>query len=346
MERTEQNISHYASFISTICKKENLLHMDRSGVAKLIEHSSRMVEDQTRLSTQFAEINDIIRESSYWATKDSCTYVEAKHVNEAIYNKSYRSGLIKDKIIEMIHEGTISIETDSNESGQINGLSVMGFGDISFGRPNRITVSTGTGREGLIDIERESMLGGKLHTKGVMILAGYLTDKMAIDMPLSLVARIAFEQSYTEIDGDSASSAELYALLSSLSSLPINQGLAVTGSVNQKGQIQPIGGVNHKIEGFFEVCKAQGLNGNQGVLIPEANVKNLMLGEEVLEAVGAGNFHIYSTNTIDEGIELLTGVKAGTIQPNGSFENGSVNQQVQEQLKKLGLNMKQFAAEQ
>ena len=342
MERTGENVSNYASFVSTLCRKEKLIHMSKTGVAKIIEHSSRMVEDQTRLSTQFAEISDIIRESNHWAKLASSDYIQSEHVDKAVENKSYRSGLIKDKILDMIHDGTISIDTTNEVAGQINGLSVMSLGEISFGKPNKITVSIGTGREGFIDIERESLLGGRLHSKGIMILAGYLTDKMSMNIPLSLVARIAFEQSYNEVDGDSASSTELYAILSALSGLPINQGLAVTGSVNQKGQIQPIGGINHKIEGFFEVCKAQGLNGKQGVLIPHSNTKHLMVKEEIIESVKKGQFHIYSVETIDQGIEILTGVNAGLRKPDGSFEDGSVNLMAYKKLVTLGSNLRKF----
>ena len=322
MERTDENIRDYAAFVCALCTKENLLQMDRAGVTKLVEHSSRLAEDQTKLSTRFAEISDIIREASYWAKKNDSSCIQADHVIRAIEEKVHRSDLIKDKIVEMIQRGTIAIDTEGEAIGQINGLAIIGLGDFAFGRPGRITVSVGAGREGLIDIERESQLGGRLHTKGVMILGGYLADRLARDIPLSLVARLTFEQSYEEIEGDSASSAELYAILSRLSELPIKQGIAVTGSVNQKGQVQPIGGVNHKIEGFFYVCQAKGLTGDQGVMIPSTNVEHLMLREEVVEAVRQGRFHVYSASTIDEGIEILTGVKAGALQPDGSFEEG------------------------
>ena len=342
MERTEENIKDYASFVCALCTKESLLQMDRAGVTKLVEHSSRLAEDQTKLSTRFAEISDIIREASYWATKDSAPCISAHHVNRAIEEKIHRSDLIRDKIVEMIQRGTIAIDTEGEAVGQINGLAVIGLGDFAFGRPGRITVSVGAGREGLIDIERESRLGGRLHTKGVMILGGYLADRLARDTPLSLVARLTFEQSYDEIDGDSASSAELYAILSRLSDLPIKQGFAVTGSVSQKGQVQPIGGVNQKIEGFFYVCQAKGLTGNQGVMIPASNVEHLMLREEVVEAVRQGQFHIYSASTIDEGIEILTGVKAGSLQPDGSFEEGSVNQRVSLRLKDMARSLRDF----
>ena len=342
MERTEDNIKDYATFICALCSKEQLLHMDRGGVTKLVEHSSRLAEDQTKLSTRFSEISDIIREASYWATKDGAPCISADHMIRAIEEKVHRSDLIRDKIVEMIQRGTIAIDTEGEAVGQINGLAVDGLGDFSFGRPGRITVSIGAGREGLIDIEREARLGGRLHTKGVMILGGYLADRLAQDIPLSLTARLTFEQSYDEIDGDSASSAELYALLSRLADVPIKQGIAVTGSVNQKGQVQPIGGANHKIEGFFYVCQAKGLTGNQGVMIPASNVEHLMLPEEVVEAVRQGKFHIYSASTIDEGIEILTGVKAGSVQPDGSFEEGSVNQRVSQRLRDMARSLRDF----
>ena len=342
MERTEENVRDYAAFICALSQKELLLHMDRGGVTKLVEHSSRLAEDQTKLSTRFAEISDIIREASYWATKDGAPCINADHMIKAIEEKVHRSDLIRDKIVEMIQRGTIAIDTEGEAVGQINGLAVIGLGDFSFGRPGRITVSVGPGREGLIDIEREARLGGRLHTKGVMILGGYLADRLAQGIPLSLVARLTFEQSYDEIDGDSASSAELYALLSRLSDAPIKQGIAVTGSVNQKGQVQPIGGVNHKIEGFFYVCQAKGLTGNQGVMIPASNVEHLMLREEVVEAVRQGQFHIYSASTIDEGIEILTGVKAGNKLPDGSFEEESVNQRVSQRLRDMARNLRDF----
>lgn len=342
MERTEDNIRDYAAFVSALCNKENLLQMDRGGVAKLVEHSSRLAENQAKLSTHFSEISDIIREASYWAAKDGAPCVSAEHMIKALEEKVHRSDLTRDKIVEMIQRGTIAIDTEGEAVGQINGLAVVGLGDFSFGKPGRITVSIGTGREGLIDIEREALLGGRLHTKGVMILGGYLADRLAQDVPLSLTARLTFEQSYNEIDGDSASSAELYALLSRLADIPIKQGIAVTGSVDQKGQVQPIGGANHKIEGFFRVCQAKGLTGNQGVMIPASNVEHLMLREEVVEAVRQGQFHVYSASTIDEGIEILTGVKAGSIRPDGSFDEESVNQRVSQRLKDMAHNLRDF----
>jgi lon-related putative ATP-dependent protease len=342
MERTEENIRDYAAFICTLCYKESLLQMDKGGVSRIVEHSSRMADDQTKLSTRFAEIADIIREASYWAKKDDAPCIRGEHVTRSIKEKVYRSDLVRERITEVIRRGILAIDTEGEVVGQVNGLAVVGLGDFSFGRPGRITVSIAPGKDGLMDIEREARLGGRLHTKGVMILGGYVADRYAQDTPLSLAARLTFEQSYDEIDGDSASSAELYALLSRLADLPIKQGFAVTGSVNQRGDVQAIGGVNQKIEGFFHVCQAKGLTGQQGVLIPATNVENLMLNEEVVEAVRQGQFHVYPVTTIDEGIEILTGVKAGAQQPDGSFEEGSVSQRVQRRLRGMATGMRDF----
>ena len=342
MERSEDNIRDYAAFVCTLCNKDGLLHMDKDGVAKIVEHSSRLADDKTKLSTQFAEISDVIREANYWATKDGAPCVGSKHVAKAIDEKIHRSDLVRERIGEMIHRGMISISTEGEAVGQINGLAVVGMGGFSFGRPGRITVSLSAGREGLMDIEREARLGGSLHSKGVMILGGYLADKFAQNIPLSLAARLTFEQSYDEVDGDSASSTELYALLSRLADLPLKQGIAVTGSVNQRGEVQAIGGVNEKIEGFFYVCQAKGLTGQQGVMIPATNVQNLMLREEVVEAVNQGQFHVYPVTTIDDGIELLTGVKAGVQLESGAFEEGSVSQRVEQRLRDMATGMRDF----
>jgi predicted ATP-dependent protease len=263
-------------------------------------------------------------------------------VKKAIEEKIYRSKLIQEKIQEMIQREILLIDTDAEKVGQVNGLSVMGLGDFAFGSPSRVTASVGLGREGVIDIEREAKMGGPIHTKGVLILSGYLNEKYAQDKPLSLSARLVFEQNYAGVEGDSASSTELYAMLSALSGLPIKQNIAVTGSVNQKGEVQAIGGVNEKIEGFFEVCKAKGFTGQQGVMIPESNMQNLMLKEEVVDAVRAGRFHIYSAKTIDEGIEVLTGIKAGKRRKDGTFEDGTVNYKVDKQLKDMAEKLKEF----
>jgi lon-related putative ATP-dependent protease len=342
MDRTDESIHDYAAFVCTVCENEDLKHLDSGAMAKIVEHGSRLVEDQEKLSTRFGEISDVIREASYYAAAEGASLVTAAHINKAIEERFYRSGLIRERIQEMIERGSILIDVTGEKVGQVNGLSVMSLGDISFGQPNRITASIALGREGLVDIEREAKLGGPIHTKGVLILSGYLAAKYAQDKPLSLSARLVFEQSYGGVDGDSASSTELYAILSSLSGLPIKQGIAVTGSVNQKGEVQAIGGVNEKIEGFYEICKAKGLTGEQGVLIPSANVPNLMLKEEVVQAVAENRFHVWSVNTIDEGIEILTDTRAGGRAESGAFEEMTVNGLVDQRLRDMAETMSRY----
>lgn len=342
MDRNEENMRRYASFICTFVRKEKLRHLDASGLAKTIEYGSRLAQDQQKLSTRFGDVADIIREANFYAQQENSEYTTARHVKKAIDEKVYRSNLIQEKIREMIERNVLLIGTDGETVGQVNGLSVMSLGDFAFGAPSRVTASVGLGKEGIIDIQREARLAGPIHTKGVLILSGYLTEKYAHDKPLSLSARLVFEQSYGMIEGDSASSTELYALLSTLSEVPVKQGLAVTGSVNQKGEVQAIGGVNEKIEGFFEVCKARGFTGEQGVLIPESNVQNLMLKEEVIEVVRAGKFHIYPVKTIDQGIEILTGIKAGTRLSSGTFEEKTINQKVEKKLSAMAEKLKEF----
>jgi lon-related putative ATP-dependent protease len=342
MDRTDEKVKQYAAFVCMLCEKENLKHLDGSGLAKIVEYSSRLAEDQYKLSTQFSHIADIIREANYYASQENSGFINGNHVKKAIEEKIYRSKLIQEKIQEMIKRGFFLIDTVEERVGQVNGLSVMGIGDFAFGNPSRVTASIGLGREGVIDIEREAKMGGPIHTKGVLILSGYINDKYARDKPLSLSARLVFEQNYEGVEGDSASSTELYAILSGLSGLPIKQNIAVTGSVNQKGEVQAIGGVNEKIEGFFEVCKLKGLTGQQGVMIPESNVQNLMLKEEVVEAVKAGQFDIYSVKTIGEGIEVLTGTKAGERRADGTFEEGTVNYLVDKQLGEMADKLKEY----
>jgi lon-related putative ATP-dependent protease len=342
MPRTDEKVRQYGAFVCGLCDKEGLKHLDGSGLAKIVEFSSRIIEDQYKLSTQFSAVADIIRESNYYATQDNVAFITGEHVKKAIEEKIYRSKLIQEKIQEMITRGFFLIDTVDKKAGQVNGLSVMGLGDFAFGMPSRVTVSIGLGREGIMDIEREAKMGGPIHTKGVLILSGFLNDKYAKDKPLSLSARLVFEQNYEGVEGDSASSTELYAILSSLSGLPIKQSLAVTGSVNQKGEVQAIGGINEKIEGFFEVCKAKGLTGEQGVMMPDSNVQNLMLKEEVVDAVKAGKFNIYSVKTIDEGIEVLTGTKAGQRLADGTYEEGTVNYRVDKQLREMAENLKEY----
>ena len=345
MPYTQENIDNYAAFISNTCKEENLKHLDATAMSRIVEHGSRLVDDQEKLSTRFGEIADVIREASYYASMDDATSVTCEHVRKAIEEHYYRSSLIQERIQEMIARDVIKIDLSGAKVGQVNGLSVIELGDIAFGQPSRITVSVGLGREGLIDIEREAEMGGPIHTKGVMILSGYLTEKYAQDKPLSLAARLVFEQNYSGVEGDSASSTELYAILSALSEIPIKQSIAVTGSVNQKGEVQAIGGVNEKIEGFFEVCRAKGLTGEQGVMIPESNMSNLMLKEAVIDAVREGKFHIWAIRTIDEGIERLTGVPAGQRNEDGDFEPETVNARVDARLNKLAETLSHFGEE-
>ena len=342
MERNDENSMKYAAFICTLCRKFNLKHLDGTAVAKVIEYGSRLAEDQEKLSTLFAGVSDIIREASFYATRENAEYTTAKHIMKAIDEKTYRSNLIQQKIQEFIERDIFLIETSGAKVGQVNGLSVMGLGDFAFGRPSRVTASISVGRDGVIDIEREAAMGGPTHTKGVLILGGYLASRFAQDKPLSISARLVFEQSYGGVDGDSASSTELYAILSALSGLPIRQSLAVTGSVNQKGEVQAIGGVNEKLEGFFEVCKAKGLTGEQGAMIPASNVQNLMLKEEMVEAARNGKFRIYPVKTIDEGIEVLTGVAAGARREDGTFEEGTVNYLVDRRLREMAEKLREF----
>jgi lon-related putative ATP-dependent protease len=342
MPRTDEKIQQYASFVCGLSEKEHLKHLDGGALAKLVEYSSRLVEDQYKLSTQFSLVADVVREANFYAEQDNSEFITAAHVTKAIEEKIYRSKLIQEKIQEMIARGFFLIDTHEQKVGQVNGLSVMGLGDFAFGTPSRVTASIGLGREGVIDIEREAKMGGPIHTKGVLILSGYINDKYARDKPLSLSARLVFEQNYEGVEGDSASSTELYSILSSLSGVPIKQNLAVTGSVNQKGEVQAIGGVNEKIEGFFEVCKAKGLTGEQGVMIPQSNVQNLMLKEEVIDAVQANKFSIYAVKSIDEGIEVLTGKKAGQQQADGTFEEDTVNYLVDKQLRQMADKLKEY----
>lgn len=345
IEKTKDNMLAYAAFLSGCCEECQARHFDPSGVAKLIEYSTRVVADQERLSSRFAHVKEWIEEANYWASQDKAKYISAKHVQRAIDERLFRHNLPDERIRDMINRGTIMIDAEGAVTGQLNGLSVYSLGDITFGKPSRITAKTFLGRGGVINIERESQLSGPIHNKGVMILSGYLGWKYAQDKPLSLSASLCFEQSYEGVEGDSASSTELYTILSSLSNIPLKQSIAVTGSVNQKGEIQPIGGVNQKIEGFFKVCQAKGLTGEQGVLIPQQNLRNLMLREEVVESVRKEQFHIYSAKTIDEGIEILTDVPAGEMQKDGTYPEGTVNYLVDKRLKEMAEQLKGFYAE-
>ncbi|MFA7215092.1 MAG: AAA family ATPase [Bacillota bacterium] len=332
MDRDAEHIYRVAAFISKHCREQGLRHFDRSAVTRIVEYSSRLADHQNKLSTRFNEIVEIIYEADTWAGMEGAGYVTGDHVTKAIQEKVYRSNKYEKKIHEYIKDGTILIDTEGVVTGQVNGLSVLDLGEYSFGRPSRITAVAYAGKKGVINVEREVKMSGSIHDKGVLILGGYLGDKFAQRAPLSLTASIAFEQSYGGVDGDSASSTELYAILSTLADVPIKQGIAVTGSVNQRGEIQPIGGVNQKIEGFFRVCREKGLTGDQGVMMPHQNVDNLMLDDEVIAAVSEGRFHIYPVRTIEEGIQILTGMPAGTIGEDGSYPEGTLYHRVQQKL--------------
>jgi predicted ATP-dependent protease len=343
IDRSDDNILSYACFISACCEREGLRHFDLRGVAKIVEYGARLVENQGKLSTRFSDIVDVLIESDYWAGKSGSELVSGEHVEKAIEEKAFRLNLVEKRIQEMITQETILVDVKGSIVGQVNGLAIYQMGDFSFGKPSRITAKTYMGRSGIINIEREAKLSGKTHDKGVLILSGYLGAKYAQDCPLSLSASLCFEQSYEGIDGDSASSTELYAVLSSLSGFPVKQGIAVTGSVNQNGEIQAIGGINRKIEGFFDVCQLKGLTGEQGVLIPRANLKNLMLRRDVVEAVEGGKFHVYAVSSIDEGIEVLTGSPAGQRDGEGRYPASSINGLVEEQLKKNSDRLGRYA---
>lgn len=332
--KNEDNMMKLARFIHGFCEQEALLPLDKSAVAKVVEYSSKLANDKKKLSTRFNDLSEIVAEACTWAKLGKSKVVTAEYVQKTLDERIDRIKKYDSKYTEMIRDNTLLISTSGFKVGQINGLTVMTIGDYSFGKPSKITVNTYTGKSGIINIEREVELSGSSHSKGVYILSGYLGEMFAQDIPLSLTASICFEQLYNGVDGDSASSTELYALLSSLSDVPINQGIAVTGSVNQKGEIQPIGGVNEKIEGFYQICKMRGLDGSHGVMIPVQNVENLSLSDEIVDAVKNGNFHIYAVSSIEEGIEVLTGVPAGKKDKLGHFPAGTVNYMVYEKLKK------------
>jgi lon-related putative ATP-dependent protease len=344
MARDNSAVSQYLGFVKMVTEDEKLRHFDREALASLVEFGVRLSGSQKKLSTRFNLLADVIREANYWADEDVSPIVKTKHVLKAIEERIYRVNLLEDKVQEMITDGVIMIDTQGTVVGQVNGLSVYDTGEHAFGKPARITAKTSLGRAGVINIERESDMSGPTHNKGFAILSGYLRSKFAQDKPLIMSASVTFEQSYSGVDGDSASSTEIYAILSSLADIPLRQEIAVTGSVNQNGEVQPIGGVNLKIEGFFDVCKERGLTGGQGVMVPKANVPDLMLREDVLEAVRKKQFHVYAVGSIDEGIEILTGLKAGGKRPNGSFEPGTIYHLVDSKLRFYAEQWKKFEA--
>jgi lon-related putative ATP-dependent protease len=332
MDRTEENEIEYAKLIGSLSKKKHLRSLNRQAVAKIIEHSSRLAESSEKLTAHIASIGDLLREADYWARKSKSNHIGKNHIDQAIAAQIYRGGRIKEAMLEQIDKGTILIDIKGKKVGQINGLVVYNFSRNSFGKPSRITAQVRIGKGEFVNIEREVEMSGPIHSKGVLILESLLANRFAKYCPLSLNAAIVFEQSYGGVDGDSASSTEYYCLLSAISGIPIKQNIAVTGSINQFGEIQPIGGVNEKIEGFFDVCVHQGLTGDQGVIIPRTNVADLMLREDILQAVDEGMFHIWAVDTVDDGIELLTGVKAGVQDKNGNFPKKTVNYAVQQGL--------------
>ncbi|MFQ6008871.1 MAG: Lon protease family protein [Candidatus Zixiibacteriota bacterium] len=342
MPLNKRNLTRYFEFVRRIVQDENLMTFDISGMQAIAEYGMRLSGERSKLSTRFSAIADIIRESVYCAQRRKATRVTREHVHCAIKDKRTRVKLVEDKIQELFDNNTLLVSTTGSVVGQVNGLSVYDIGEYSFGRPTRITASTSLGRAGVINIEREAELSGPIHNKGVLVLSGYLRHMFAQDKPLVMSASLTFEQSYSGVDGDSASSTEIYALLSSLSGIPIKQGIAVTGSVNQKGEIQPIGGVNEKIEGFFDVCKSRRLTGDQGVIIPHQNVRDLLLRPDVIEAVEKGKFHIYPIKTVEDGLEILTGRPAGRRLRNGKFTKGSVFAAVDERLRSMAVTLQRF----
>jgi lon-related putative ATP-dependent protease len=342
MSRTSESNQLYARLIATMARQDELRPFDREAVARVVQRSSRISGDSKKLSTHLLSIADLLHEADYWASEAGNDVVTLRDVQKAIDQQIKRADRIRERTQEGIKRGTILIDTAGERVGQVNGLSVIALGNFAFGRPSRITARTRLGKGSVVDIEREVELGGPIHSKGVLILSGYLGARYAPEYPLSLSASLVFEQSYAGVEGDSASLAELCALLSALAEAPIRQSLAVTGSVNQHGDVQPIGGVNEKIEGFFDACRSKGLTGDQGVLIPAANVEHLMLREDVIEAVEQGEFCVYPVNSVDEGIELLTGVPAGERDEDGAFPEGSINQRVEARLIELAQKQRDF----
>ncbi len=343
IDRTEAHEGQYADLVATMIADQDLRPFDRTAVTRVMDRSTRLVSDTEKLSGHVERVRDLVQQAHYWAGQDDADVVTDEHVQRAIDAQIHRASRLRERVQESIERDTIYIDTDGTAVGQINGLSYLDVGGFSFGKPNRITARVRLGKGEIVDIEREAALAGPIHSKGVLILSGFLEGRFAQRYPLSLSASLVFEQSYGGIDGDSASSAELYALLSALADVPLRQDLAVTGSVNQHGVVQPIGGVNEKIEGFFDVCRERGLTGDQGVLIPASNTDHLMLRPDVVAAAEAGDFHVYPVETVDEGIELLTGIEAGTRDEQGAFPDDTINGKVEARLRAFADRRRQFA---
>jgi lon-related putative ATP-dependent protease len=335
MDRNPEAVSKYAVFISSCCKEEGLLPFDKEGVARIVEYGSRLAGHQLKLSTRFNDIADVLREASYWAGKEGRTVVSGDHVLKAQDEKIYRSNKIDEQMQESMIEDSIIVNTDGEKVGQVNGLAVISMGDYMFGKPSRISARTYVGRAGVVNIERETKMSGRIHEKAIMIVTHYLGSKYAGKKPLSLSASITFEQLYDMVEGDSATCAEMYALLSSISGVPLKQGFAVTGSMDQNGEVQPIGGANEKIEGFYRLCRMRGLDGSHGVIIPRRNIKNLMLKKEVTDSVTEGKFNIYAIDRMEEGLELLTGMPAGAPAEDGTYPEGTLNYLVMKRLEEI-----------
>jgi lon-related putative ATP-dependent protease len=335
MERNRENTDKYALYVAQCQKDENLLPFDRTAVARLVEMGSRFADHQDKLSTRFGDIADLIRESHYWAKKEGVERVSAAHVTRAVKEKIYRVNRIEERLQEMMLEDTLIVNTAGEKVGQVNGLAVLDIGDYAFGKPSRITAKTYMGRAGVVNLERETKMSGKIHEKAILIITSYLGGKYAVNKPISLSASITFEQLYEMVEGDSATCAELYALLSSISGVPLKQSFAVTGSMDQNGDVQPIGGVNQKIEGFFHLCRMRGLDGSQGVIIPKRNARNLVLSDDVIEAVQKGLFNVYTIDRMEEGLEILTGMPAGEPGTDGTYPEGTLNHLVEKRLTEI-----------
>ncbi len=342
MDRKDTSTMECARMMGLYCKDHNLRHLDRSGVARVLEYSMELTEDHDKLTLELGNISDLLKEANYFASLDQSEFIQGKHVEETIRKRIYRCNLIEERIKELIQKDIFWVETEGDKVGQVNGLAVLSAGDHVFGKPNRITATVSVGREGMVSIERESKMSGNTHTKGLIILTNLIKERFAQNKPVSFTGSLCFEQSYGMIDGDSASSTEFYALLSAISRVPLKQGIAVTGSVSQKGEIQPIGGVNHKVEGFFDICAHKGLTGDQGVMVPSKNIRNLMLKKEVIEAVQEGKFHIWPVDTVEQGIQILTGMEAGEMQADGTYPEGTLFRKVDDRLHEIAKVVKEW----
>ncbi|MFI5294923.1 MAG: Lon protease family protein [Thermodesulfovibrionales bacterium] len=340
MDKTAETVGKYAAFVASTCKQGKYLPFDRSGVSKIVEYGSRLAEHQGKLSSRFSEIADVIREANYWAKKAESGIVKDDHVEKALRERIYRVNKIEERLQEMIVEGTLIVDTEGEKVGQINGLAVMGMGDYQFGKPSRITASTYAGKAGVVNIERETKMSGRIHEKAILIITHFVNSTYARKKPISFSASITFEQLYDMVEGDSASCAELYVILSSLAGIPLKQNFAVTGSMDQNGDVQPIGGVNEKIEGFFDLCKVRGLDGMHGVVIPRKNVIHLMVKQEVVDAVKEGKFFIYPIDKAGEGMEIFTGMPMGELRDDGTYPEGTVNYLVAKRLAEISEAMK------